>query len=327
MTDEPALNAFVLELYRASRRMAHAEFRPWVFDRLRRIVPLDSAFWFRWAAYDDRSHIHAAYLYQQPETLLEEYVAEELWRDDVVYHRTLHAPRGTAVTASLEDYMAPKMRDFLRRNQQQHIMTIALMQDVPQLAGGMSLYRNASRAPFSAEDVRRQELLAPHIIDAWRENWLMEVVRNARSTKSTEFSLGVLMPGRMLSEAQHNFGALMLLEWPDWRGPWLPAALATQFANVGALQPWVGASITAYHRRQDDGSMLVMIRRRHPLDQLPRRKREAAVLFAGGVSQGEVATRLNLSPSTVNNYLADVYRDLEIRDKAGLSVLVERLEP
>ncbi len=308
--------------------MAHADFQVWAFGALSRIIPFDSAFWFRWAAYDNRSHIHASYLYQQPQTLLEEYVAEELWRDDIVYERTLHAPRGTAVRASLDDYPSAKMRDFMRRNQQQHIMTIALMQDVPQLAGGMSLYRNRSRPPFSEEDARLQELLAPHVVDAWRENWLMDVVRAARSTKFTEFSLGVLMPNLMLSEAQHNFSALMLAEWPEWRGPWLPTgARPAVRQSARPSNPGSGDSIAAYHRKQADDSLLMMIRRRHPLDQLPRRKREAAVLFAGGVSQAEVASRLKLSPSTVNNYLADVYRDLEIGDKADLSVLVERLEP
>jgi DNA-binding CsgD family transcriptional regulator len=322
-----AVNDFILELYRASRRMPHAEFRPWVFDGLRQIVHFDSAFWFRWAAYEDRSHVHAWYLYRQPETLIQEYVEEELWRVDEVYHRTLNGPRGAAVRVSFEEYSSPKMRDFLRRNQQHHIMTIALMQEVPQIAGGMSLYRNKTRSPFSEGDGRELEALAPHVIDAWRENWLMEVVQSARSTKLTEFSLGVLAPDMMLSEAQHNFGALIQIEWPEWHGPWLPEPLHDHFGSGAAGQPWVGAAIAAYHRNQPDGSTLILMRRRHPIDGLPRRKREAALLFASGASQTEVATQLCLSASTVNNYLVDVYRDLAINDKSDLSVLVARLEP
>jgi DNA-binding NarL/FixJ family response regulator len=50
-------------------------------------------------------------------------------------------------------------------------------------------------------------------------------------------------------------------------------------------------------------------------------------MFAAGATQGEVAAALRLSPSTVNNYLVDVYRALGVADKAALALLVSRLHP
>lgn len=323
-----AINDYILELYRASRRLPHSQFQQWVFEGLSRLVQFDSAFWFRGVTLENRAQAHAAYLYRQPETLLQEYVERELWRDDEIYLRALTVPSGTAVRVSFDNYASAKMRDFLRRNRQHHLMNITLVQEVPQIVSGISLYRDETRLPFSDEDAAVQEALAPHIIDAWRENWLADVVQSSRSIRPTEFSLGSLMPDMMLSEAQHNLASLLLLEWPDWRGPWLPQALhrhVVESASPG--QPWVGKAITVYHRVEQNRSTLILVRPRHAMDGLSRRKREAALLFAGGASQTEVANRLKLSASTVNNYLGEVYRALGIRDKTDLSVLASRLEP
>ena len=322
-------SSFVLDLYRAARRLPHARLRMFVFEGLKALVPFDSAFWYRWAAAAEQSQLHAWYLYQQPESLIEEYTSTELWRDDVVYARALAAPSGTAICASYDDYESSRMRNFLRRHRQEHVLTIAIFQDVQGIASGMSLYRDETRASYSDADRRIIETTMPHVLEAWRENWLQEMVREARSApERIEFSLAVAIPSLMLSEAQDNFGDLLHLEWPDWQGPWLPKALHAHLSSAeSGVRPWLGAMIAVYHRRQPDGTRLLFARRGHRFDHLAPRKREAALLFARGASQTEVANRMQLSTSTVNNYLGGVYEQLNIDDKTDLSRLVARLEP
>ena len=73
--------------------------------------------------------------------------------------------------------------------------------------------------------------------------------------------------------------------------------------------------------------ILLRLRSAHAIDRLSRRRRQVALLFAAGATQGEVAEALRLSPSTVNNYLVDAYRALGVADKAALAMLVARLDP
>lgn len=320
------ISGFLLELYRASRRMPHAQFRAWVFAEFARVVHFDSAFWYRWAVADEASRLHAWHLYQQPESLLQEYFSQELFRDDIVYLRAIDAPPGTAVYASHDDYTSPRMRSFLKRHHQEQVLTIAYFQDIPRVAAGMPLYRNETSPAFDADDAAIIEAVAPHIVDAWRENWLAEVVRTAGSRSAlAEFSLAVLIPGGMMSDAQDNFGRLMRLEWPQWQGPWLPDEVAAHVASDPA--PWSGRTITLYHALQADGSRLIQVRRGHAIDQLGPKKRAVAMMFAHGASQTEIAKRLHLSSSTVNNYLGDIYLQLQVSDKVALSKLVASLEP
>ena len=316
----------LLRLNRGSRRMQHDAFRPWAFKQLSDIVAFDSAFWYRWAIEARHSPLHASYLYLQPQRLLDEYFAGELWNDDVVYLRALASPPGTAIYETRLNYASERMKDFMLRHQQEHLLTIAYWDVISMVAAGISLYRNASSCPFDAQEARLVEVVAPHFIDAWRENWLMDVIRQSSSRADLpEFSLGVMVNGGLLSEAQDNFGAMMRDEWPAWQGPRPPNDLLDHFAKQ--TTPWIGTSVAIYRRVLADGTVLLLVRRVHPLDQLAPRKRSVAVMVAHGASQSEIARRLSLSPSTVNNYLTDVYEHLEVHDRVMLANLVMSLEP
>jgi DNA-binding CsgD family transcriptional regulator len=325
---DTAVSAFLLRLYRAARSLPHAQLRPWVFEQLQSCIGFDSGFWYRCALVGEAADMHAWYLDRQPEDLMTEYVSRELWRDDTVFHRLMTSPRETAVrVSSEEDFKSERMRDFLRRNRQRHLMSICMVDEVPQVAAGMSLYRNDSHCSFTAADGRMFELVTPHVIDSWRENWLRELTRSASSASMfNSFSMAVQTARGMLSDAQDSFAAHMALEWPDWRGPWLPEPMLVQIASQSDA-PWCGRTITAYSRRQADGNTLLHVRPRHAFDSLSPRKREVALLFASGAAQASVAARTSLSASTVNNYLVEIYRKLGVSDKSGLALLVAGLQP
>ena len=89
--------------------------------------------------------------------------------------------------------------------------------------------------------------------------------------------------------------------------------------------PWRGRHLVARLQALKDNLVVVKLRPLHALDHLAPRKREAAVLFAHGASQAQVARRLGLSESTINNYLGDVYRRMEVSDKGQLATAISRL--
>lgn len=321
------INEFVLGLYRAAKRMPHASLRPWIFSELQRLVPFDSAFRFRWSGCGEGSPMHACYAYHQPESLLAEYLALELWRDDIAHAANAPDGRPWSVRASCVDYGSERMRRFLKRYRQEHVMVSSVPTGVPHMFDGVSLQRDETGPPFSEDEAARMEQLMPHVVDAWRENWLRELARSASSEPVSDgFSIAVLMPNLTMSEAQSDFAELLQLEWPRWRGPMLPTALKSHL-DAASPKPWSGRAITVYIRRQADGTLLVLARRAHRLDGLGPRKREVALLFSRGASQTQIARQLQLSPSTVNNYIGIVYEALELRDKTDLSRLVVRLEP
>ncbi len=324
---EDRANAFVLDLHRASRRLSHPVLRNWIFEQLAKVIQLDSAIWLRWAIVDDQAVIHGWYLHRQPDSLLHEYTTRELWRADVVHREIAARPGGAAVRASCDDHKAHAVREFLKRYRQEHSLTVAVFDDVPGVTTGITLYRNETRLAFDESDAHCVEIVAPHIFEAIREKWLYELGQSWSSEpESVEFAMAVLMPDLRISEAQDNFGELVLRQWPSWRGPLIPDTLRAHLARAQPW-PWLGNEIAIYHRHQQDGTTLLRVRAGHPMDKLGSRKREVALLFAQGASQTDVASQLHLSPSTVNNYLGAVYRELGLSGKPALARLVRRLQP
>ena len=320
------VNEFVLGLHRAAKRMPHGDLRDWIFSELQQLVHFDSALWFRWSGCREGSPMQAWYTYRQPESFLPEYVALELWRDDIACAaKEPGCPR--IVRASRVDHNSERMRRFLKRYHQEHALVSSVPTEVPQMIDGVSLHRDETHSPFSDCEAATMEQLMPHVVDVWRENRLRALARSAGSAPPFDgFSIAVLMPDLAMSEAQSAFSDLLRLEWPHWQGPMLPTELKFHL-QAAWEKPWSGKSITVYVRRQGDGTLLVFVRRAHPIDGLAPRKREVALLFSRGASQTQIARQLQLSPSTVNNYIVIGDEARELRDKTDLSRLVVRLEP
>lgn len=252
---------------------------------------------------------------------MEEYLARELWRDDLLKIGILAAP-GTAIRESATGPWPQRWHDFLRRHGQQQLMSIILMDVAPQLFAVFSLYRADPRHPFSDDDAAWFEILTPHITDAWCENWLHE--RLKPTERSSAFSSAVLAKDSMLTLAQDGFAERLQIEWPQWRGPFLPPVL--KCALDRSARVWCSARLTVYMQALADGATLLRVRVRHAFDGLPARQREAAERFACGASQTEVAHQMQLASSTVNNYLLEIYRTLGIASKVDLARLLEHLQ-
>lgn len=63
------------------------------------------------------------------------------------------------------------------------------------------------------------------------------------------------------------------------------------------------------------------------ISSLSPREREIARLYAVGRTSREIAEELFISPTTVRNHIATIYRKLEIGNKAQLAKLVGKAEP
>ena len=321
MSLDVSAGKFLLDLHRESRRMPHAGFRARAYEELRQCIGFDSGFWMRGAMVNDQLSVHDYHLEGQPGSLMEEYLARELWRDDLMKVGIMAAP-GKAFRESAAGPWPHRWHDFLRRHGQQRLMSIILTDVAPQLFAVFSLYRTDLRQPFSDDDAALFEVLTPHINDAWCENWLRE--RLKPTARPSVFSSAVLAKDATLTLAQHDFAEKLQIEWPQWRGPFLPPVLKSALDESAPL--WRSERITVYVQPWADGTTLLRIRTHHAFDGLPARQREAAERFAGGASQTEVAHQMQLASSTVNNYLLEIYRTLGIASKVELARLLEHLQ-
>jgi RNA polymerase sigma factor (sigma-70 family) len=88
-------------------------------------------------------------------------------------------------------------------------------------------------------------------------------------------------------------------------------------AGDALLAPSITRRLIERFARSDESAAVVP----HELSALTAREREVLVLMARGLSNGELAERLNLSEATVKTHVARILSKLEIRDRVQAVVL------
>lgn len=111
------------------------------------------------------------------------------------------------------------------------------------------------------------------------------------------------------------FERLLTMEWPRWRGPYIPAPMLEKLREGAGLQ---GRSIQVALMNVGQPH-LMRISSRPMSEELTAREREVANAFVDGKTYKEVALDLNLSPNTVRHYLRNIYQKMGTQNKIGLA--------
>ncbi|MFT4103766.1 MAG: helix-turn-helix transcriptional regulator [Burkholderiaceae bacterium] len=259
----------------------------------------------------------------QSSEALEPFVGEGIFDDAHLLARCMASP-GVAMRMPLPGHGSAEARMSAERRPYRHAMAITVFDSKLRLFAGLGLGRRDTAAPFTGAETANFEFIAPHLIEGWTRSVVLEAARPPVGF-ACPFVVALLNERQVLTAAEPDFHELMKEEWPGWRGPALPEqALASIAAQTDSV--WTGRRIVLYSQPTGIGT-LIRIRRRFPIDSLGRRKQAVAIQFSRGASQKEVSRKLNLSESTVNNYLNEIYRTLGLSDKVSLSRMVSRLVP
>ena len=304
-----------LRIHRTSRSAGQAGWMPAMFELLQPALNFDSAWWACGHLTAHGMVVHDQCLYRQPASLIQEYLALDLWRDDLLIQQKL-AMLGRTVAMAETDFPSAQVREHCQRYGLAQSAGTMTVDPLTRVLTGFSFYRTDAGRPFSADDCALIQALVPHLLDAF------EVVRRRdlglSSDSTSTQALALLNADLMLLSLDAAAGAAFEAIAPGWQGPLLPPALARWLRRAPnpqpcLIEPWVfTASPTA------GGLIALGIRPAGEFDHLPPRARQVARLYAEGLSQKEVAAQLSLSTSTVSNHLETVYRALAVRDKAAL---------
>jgi len=212
-------------------------------------------------------------------------------------------------------------------------MTLQLTDDDAGLLHTLSLRRERTQPCFSALDRQLLGWLMPHLHEAlriWQANRLRQT---AFPGKDLRQSFGLCDTGGLLHHADPGFLALLRREWPDWESRWLPRGLVELLQEAMPVC-WEGRLMTVRIEAFQEVSsghavpdgpvvryprLFQMAARSLPGDQaLTPREQEVAMLLVCGFSVKEIARRLRISPSTVNNHANRIYGKLGIRGRREL---------
>src|SRR5204863_857030 len=218
----------------------------------------------------DGPRVHSGYLHHQPPEMMRDY--ERIKQHDVLATEVIANP-GRTVSADLrrcEAWWHPDAVAHARRYGMEQTLSTVLVESELSLLTTVALYRRDPDRPFTEEERRFKQELMPHLVATWHLNAIhfVDTVRGpayrARRARALIDGLGVIY------NAEPGLPALLRLEFSGWCGPTVPASLLADILSDGSYK---GGAVTAsLTRRGENGTLVVTVRERAPVDRLSSRE-------------------------------------------------------
>lgn len=305
----------LLELYRLARTAPIHEFQRRAFDAMSTRLEFDTGWWGTASiAPGELPVVHATLPYRLPLTY------PQLWEairgEDTIAQQVMAAPGTTVNFTRKQLYASPGLASLMARFGITNCLCTVTMVPELNLMVFASLYRLEGKPPFSENERRYKQLLMPHLTAALTSNWMLHLERTrAARVPTSSAALAVVDRRGVLCVADPLLSEELRREWPNWIGPVLPPTLV-EHLRAGAA--FVGSRLSV--RFHPLGELwLVELKPVTPVMRLTPREREIARRFAGGQSYKEIARDLGIAPTTARHHLREIYRKLEVSDKATLA--------
>jgi DNA-binding CsgD family transcriptional regulator len=312
----------LLNLYGLARELPVGEFQTQALLLLKRHLHFCSAIWGEgklsslWLA-PHKLHTH----YVDPDALAR---WSELIRVDKVIPIMLDNLGTTIPFHAPTLFSDPRdlaMRDYAKQYGRQSYIVTNIPARLARELHWISLYRPDPDALFTEHERSACERLMPHFYQALQINRTVQGLGMLSEGLDAQSRLALIDQSGFVYFAQPGFLELLHSEWSELDEFFVPDPLMAAL-RAGDGKPFIGRRIRC--DSQSAGELIVLYAKRSSaLDCLSPRQHEIARLYAVGHSYKEIARRLRLSPATVRNHLAAIFRTLAISTKGELIALAQ----
>ncbi|MDR7332240.1 helix-turn-helix transcriptional regulator [Roseateles asaccharophilus] len=238
--------------------------------------------------------------------------------DSVSPQLVMNPGRAKLQDADMPEIAGPEcepLRQHLRNHDVIHTLALAVCTpDRPETMTVFLLVRTQQGDRYGPGDQARLEALGPLVDELLAINRAQSLMRSPH-IGAQDLPVALASHGGGLLVSTPAFARLM------WPGAAPETSLlepdCLRALQAGRAWPLADGKHSLVGLPEADG-WLLRLRPSSRIDQLTQREREVAGLYAGGSSYKEISKRLALSPATVRNHLANIYRKLEVGHRTGL---------
>ena len=308
------MSRVLLALHRSATELPMTVFQEHVLDMLSETLPFDSAWW---GMVSDLK-IHTALAWCLPADYRSSW--EQLKLKDPIAAAALASPRRTVIFNQRELAQDPEFNAFLANYGIGNVLCTVEPREKLNISHFLSLYRR--RQGFSAEEAAFNQTIMPHLSLALSVNRLLHFDRMTRSSAASSVCVVIVDEEGLVHNADDSLRDLLLREWPNWNGPFLPQPLLERLCASGQYSSRNLAATSSH----TSGLLVIHVRPGSLLNELTNRERDVATLYSEGATNKTIARQLGLSPATVRHYIRNVYSKFHITDKATLARLLAQDE-
>jgi DNA-binding CsgD family transcriptional regulator len=305
-----------VELLRTASQYSPADFQASTLQLLREVCDFDTAMWGVVSfARNARTVYQSINLHGVPTEVFGEFgkVADT----DGVSARVLDHPgedvAGFNLRQQLTDSRYRDFMDYVDRFELHNLLYGTRPHTTAGALNFIALWRRGDRARYSAHEIgRTSELLRCAVLGGIINEKL--AFRPTTVRTDSNFVRGRASTSGVLLSVDGGFIELLQRQWPQYRGPHLPAELMRALRDP-RRRKFLGRHLIAAAFTVDD-TLYIMACPNVRQIEMTSRQLEVACLVASGCSNKEIACRLASSEKTVANHLSAIYGSLGLQGKA-----------
>ncbi len=284
-------------------------------ERLAGLIPFDTALCA--SGHTQGLQVHNAYLHNLPAEMMENW--EKFKHQDRLLAHIMANP---GVTCDVFDFYSRQERPSLeiyKQHSAPYGIEGAISTAIPDLATGllevMSLYRKPGGPEFSDKERDLKQFVFPLMIDVWHHNQIAHL--KGLSGGDLGLAAAICDQEGWIRHADTEFTRQLQSEWPGWSAPMLPKPLGLWLAAPDQAD-FLGNQIVVRATVLDD-LILLQSQPRGLAVLLTPREEQVARSFSVGMTYKEIASELNVSPSTTRRHIESIYKKLGVSNKVELA--------
>jgi DNA-binding CsgD family transcriptional regulator len=317
----PEYSGLLLEIYGLAQRCPVDQFQDQALSMLKRSLAFDSSMWGTATMRETGIDIHSIHLHNSSPAMLEAY--------DRVKHCDTAAVQVTAhptmtIGFCVDDFPGrgnTAFRQFLHDFGHRNFLITSDINPGTRFTQWVSLYRSDLAARCLASEVDLLACLAPHLMQALAINRLVHLNRLVNDTARAKWAVAIADERGVLYHADDRFNAIVCAAWRTEDAGHLPQKLLRQLLDH-PTQAQVSDGGVIVRRIREQGLLFLKARPREAVDTLSDREFLVARLLAHGLTQKQVAAKLNRSPETIRTQIKAIFNKLDINNVAVIGALL-----
>jgi len=301
-------HALLVDTYQIARQVDAANFKAAILQRLKQVVPLDTAFWMTRSEVDTPYVAEETYTYNLPPDVQDNYIRHPtVLQQALELNRVLMENIGTTIDVKSiipqEQWLSSDMYLLhCKKYDIEHSIMTLYPSDHNQMIASISLNRHAHNPEFSEQQRLLIQRFVPHMVEAERINTIHSMQRSERD----RVLRAVVDKHGHIIEASPRFNTAIMHLGLDAEGTICRDVLQQRLADKRYFQLVV----------RQEASLAYLELHQPPLDQLiSARKLQLAHLLALGHPNKTIAAELHLSLDTVNDYVKELYQILAVNSR------------
>jgi DNA-binding CsgD family transcriptional regulator len=315
----------LLAIYRHAQELSVDEFQDGALTVLKKYLPFDSSMWGTATMTRDGIDIHSLHLHETTQAMIDAY--EHVKHLDAAARRVTEKPTATIAFHTATDFEGEALqsyRAFLHEFRHENFFITSDINPYSHFVHWVSLYRFDPGMVCAPEETELLSCIAPHLMQALAINRLVHLHQVTGDAARDSWSVAIADNRGVLYHADARFRELVGTEWPGPPGE-SEVRLPPGLLDALGVDNQVGGARVIVRQSVERGLLYLKARPRAPVDSLTARELLVARLLVSGLTQKQVAQKLERSHETIRSQVKAIFDKLQINNVAQLgTVLVLR---